>query len=130
MWALLLTIALGCRNEDKEVTDTSAQALTPIGDVDAMAEAWCAMLSCREGFYDAFPSVERCVEVYANYWGNANQLNNTRECFEDVPEVEACTGALEAVECGGDTPAACCELIQCQDPGDTEKEDTGADVCE
>jgi len=117
MWAAILVLVLGCRNEDTDLkTDTDTRPLTTIGDVDTMAAAWCDMISCREGFDDGFASVEECVEVYANYWGNADQTNNVRECFEDVGEVEACTEALQATDCGADTPAACDSLIQCQLP--------------
>lgn len=130
MWTLLVVLVLGCRNEEPTADDTAAAGLTPIGDVDAMAAAWCEMLSCRSGFHSAFLFKAQCVSVYSNYWGNPSQTNNQRACFEDIDEVSACVVALEAAECGGETPAACCALIQCQDPGDTEKEDTGSDICE
>jgi hypothetical protein len=121
MWMGLLLLILSCRNEDKEPVDTGTQPLTVIGDVDAMAEAWCAVLVCRAGFDDAFASVDACVDLYSNYWGNPNQLNNVRECFDDVDEVETCTTDLEATGCGGATPESCRALIDCQVPA----EDTG-----
>ena len=116
----MMLALVGCRTEDKigaESLDT--QSITEIGDVESMAEAWCAVLSCREGFEEAFDSVEKCATFYSNYWGNAEWDNNQRECFEDVEATAACTAALEATECGGETPSECIDFMACDDPDDT-----------
>ena len=120
-WLVLVTLMAGCRTEDVgsvEVQDT--QGLTEIGDVAAMADAWCSVLACRDGFEDGFDSVEACVSFYTDYWGNPLWDNNQRECFEDTEVVDACTAALLAAECGGEPPTECEGLLACDDPDDTE----------
>ncbi len=120
-WMMLVAL-IGCRTDDDEPTQTESldtQELSSIGDVDAMAAAWCDVLSCREGFEDGFSRIEECVDFYSNYWGNPEWENNQRECFEDVEGVEDCTAALEVTECGGETPAECAYFMSCDDPDDT-----------
>ncbi|MFT5685012.1 MAG: hypothetical protein ACI8RZ_005958 [Myxococcota bacterium] len=123
-WMMLVTL-IGCRTEDEKAgTDTQdtqdTGELTEIGDVDAMAVAWCDVLACRTGFDGEFPTIEDCVEFYGNYWGNPAWDNNQRECFEDIEDVAACTAALEVTECGGETPLECTDFMVCDDPDDTE----------
>ena len=118
---ILLWLVAGCRTEEPEVLEVQdTQGLTEIGDVAAMADAWCSVLACRDGFEEGFASVEDCVSFYTDYWGNPQWDNNQRECFEDVDEVETCTEALQATECGGATPAVCTGLLACDDPDDTD----------
>ena len=117
---MILIALVGCRTEDEvtgpETRDTQG---LEIGDVDAMAEAWCEVLACRDGFYKTFSSKEECTEFYSNYWGNPLWDNNQRECFEDIDATEACTAALEATACGDETPAECVDFMACDDPDDT-----------
>ena len=115
MWMFVLVL-VGCRTEDDPVVVEDSAGLTQIGDVDAMAAAWCAVLECRDGFEDGFDSVDDCTEFYSNYWGNPDWDNNQRECFEDVEAVDACVEALQVTECGGDTPAVCEAFMVCDDP--------------
>lgn len=123
MWVLAwfgLTLGLGCRTPPPE---KKTAELRTIGDVDAMAEAWCDVLYCRDGYFEAFSTLEACVTLYQRYWGDANVANNQRDCFTDVEETRLCTQALEETDCGERTPAICVPLIQCQLPSDDE--DTG-----
>lgn len=116
-WSILVTLAVGCRTEDVErieVQDT--QGLTEIGDVAAMADAWCSVLACRAGFKEGFASVDECASFYTDYWGNPLWDNNQRDCFEDTEQVDDCIAALLVTECGGETPAQCEVLLACDDP--------------
>ena len=116
-WSILVSLMIGCRTEDAEpieVQDT--QGLTEIGDVAAMADAWCSVLACRAGFEDGFASVEECSAFYTDYWGNPQWDNNQRDCFEDITIVDACISALLVTECGGETPPECEALLACDDP--------------
>ena len=117
---MILAALIGCRTEDSPtpVESLGTQELTTIGDVDAMATAWCNVLTCREGFDDVFSRVAECVDFYSNYWGNPEWANNQRECFEDVESVEDCIAALEATACGGETPEECVDFMDCDDPDD------------
>jgi len=120
-WLVLVVLVMGCRTDDVEpieVQDT--QGLTEIGDVAAMADAWCSVLSCRPGFEDGFASVEECAAFYTDYWGNPLWDNNQRDCFEDIEVVDACIAALLVTECGGETPAECEGILACDDPDDAE----------
>jgi hypothetical protein len=119
MSLMMLAALVGCRTEDERVETQDTQGLTEIGDVDAMADAWCNVLVCRDGFEKGFSSLEECVDFYSNYWGNPEWDNNQRECFEDVEATAACTAALEATECGGATPPECTAFMACDDPDDT-----------
>ena len=118
LYVLIGAVLLGCRSTPQEEASDTA-ALTEIGDTEAMAAAWCAVLSCRDGFYDEFASVDECTELYSHYWGDETWSNNQRACFEDVEGTAACTAALEATACGGETPEACRALLDCTTSADT-----------
>ncbi|MDG1478005.1 MAG: hypothetical protein P8R54_00370 [Myxococcota bacterium] len=119
---MMLAALIGCRTEDDSMPAEflGTQELTTIGDVDAMATAWCNVLACREGFEEGFTRVSECVDFYSNYWGNPEWGNNQRECFEDVESVADCTAALEATACGGETPEECVEFMACDEPDDVD----------
>ncbi|MEL6346725.1 MAG: hypothetical protein AAFV53_26665 [Myxococcota bacterium] len=118
-WFMWFALAAGCRTDAAEVKTAELRA---IGDVDAMADAWCDVLACRSGFDDVFDSVDACADLYRRYWGDAAILNNKRACFEDIDETDRCIDALSETRCGGATPAACVDIIACQLP---EADDTG-----
>ena len=114
---VLALVLAGCRYGDRKA-GVDTQSLEAIGDVDAMAEAWCQLISCQPTFDDSYDSIEACVALHEDYWGNPAWENNRRACFTDIEATDACIAALEQTPCGDRPPDACTDLLACALPND------------
>jgi hypothetical protein len=112
MRVLTLALLLSCRSEETTVVDTAP--LRSLTEVEQLAVSWCGLISCRDGFSALYDDVDSCVGAYLLFWTDDSLKHNAVSCFTDLDEVAACGEALEAADCGGETPEPCTDLIACQ----------------